>query len=65
MSKWAKAWAREQAGISVYPVSVGPEVIEALLQMGMPEADSRDRDKVRAALEQTLAEWAADRLRRK
>lgn len=63
--KWAKAWAREKAGVSVYPVSVPPVVIEALLHMGMSEGASRDREAMRAALEQTLVEWAAERLGRK
>lgn len=57
-SKWQRLRAMKREGASVYPVGVGPTVIEAMIMLGMPEADTRDRAKVRANLEKVVQEWA-------
>jgi hypothetical protein len=42
----------------VYSVPVTRQVLEALIDRGLPEADSEDRNKVAAELSAVLAQWS-------
>lgn len=61
---WRERAAHKKAGkINVW-VTATPNVIEAMLVSGLPEADSRDRKKVRRALEDIVQVWADKVLRK-
>jgi hypothetical protein len=50
---------RQRNGLAwVFPVEVGSRVLEALIDRGMTESDSKNRDRVAAELGVVLMQWA-------
>jgi hypothetical protein len=50
---------RQRNGLEwIFRVQVRARVIEALIDRGLPESDSRDRDKVATELGVVLVQWA-------
>jgi hypothetical protein len=56
---------RQNRGEVVVGITVGRNIIEALLQRGMDEEASRDIKKVAAELSDVLEDWAAEWLKAK
>lgn len=56
--------ARVRAEEQVLPITIGPQVIDALLCSGLPEPDSRSRRKLAEAITHTVREWAMRALKK-